>query len=170
MWRHSQYAEASHGVAGINAVLKDHIKISRGETVYDFGCGDGGVVDILCARGIDATGIDIVALDSGILEYPLWNMPSDLEPAAYGLCFDVMQCVPEDLVEASLAGISRLVTKEAWFQIALGEDDLGTLIGRPLHITRKPIGWWRNCLLNHFSGCRMGQPNDTTWLWAHVRK
>lgn len=170
MWRHSQYGEASHGLASIGKVLKDHIKVSRGEKAYDFGCGDGGVVDFLADRGIDTTGIDIVACDSSILEHPLWDMPSDLEPAPYGFCFDVMQCVPEELVAPSLAGISRLVTKEAWFQIALGEDDFGTLIGKKLHVTLKPIGWWRNQLLNHFSGCRMGQPNDTTWLWAHVRK
>lgn len=170
MWRHSQYADQSHGLALIEEVLKKYVKVSRGEKAYDFGCGDGGVVDFLCNRGIDAIGIDIVAGDSGLLEHPLWDMPEDLEPAPYGFCFDVMQCIPEEVVEASLAGISRLVTKEAWFQIALGEDDLGALIGKKLHVTRKPIGWWRNQLLNHFSGCSMGQPNDTTWLWAHVRK
>lgn len=170
MLRHPQWRDLSTGIGEIRSVIRA-MKISRGETVYDFGSGNGVVVDFLNDKGIVATGIDIVAQAEEVIEAPLWELPRDLEPAEYGVCFDVLQALPTEKVPQSLASIARVVRKEAWFQIALTEDEVyGSLIGTTLHLSVKPIGWWRNQLLEHFSAVRIGQPNDTLWMWAHVKR
>lgn len=170
IWKKEDYRELSTGMTELSEVLKRHMKMTKGATCYDFGCGEGYMVDYLNKRGIDTVGIDLVQLHEDTVVASLWDLPGDLEPREYGLCFDVMECIPTEKVAATLAGISRRVTKEAWFQIALEEDTIGQLIGKTLHQTVKPIGWWRNQLTQHFKEVRIGQPSDTFWMWAHVRQ
>jgi hypothetical protein len=170
LWKREEYRDTSTGIPELTDVLKRYMKIPKGSTAYDFGCGEGYMVDYLNNRGIDTVGIDLVGVHAETVVATLWDLPSDLEPREYGLCFDVLECLPTDRVAGALASISGRVTKEAWFRIALAEDHLGSLVGKILHQTVKPIGWWRNQLTAHFKEVRIGQPSDTYWMWAHVRQ
>lgn len=170
MWRRPEYREYSPGLEGIKDVLRHHMKVQKGDTAYDYGCGEGLVVDYLNQRGVIATGLDLVAVHPDTVEVCLWDLPRDMPVNDFGFCFDVMEHIPTEKVDDVFAGISRTVGKEAWFQIYLDEDSFGGLIGKKLHLTVKPIGWWRNKLTAHFPQVKIGQPNNTNWMWAHVRQ
>lgn len=136
-----------------------------GETIIDFGCGPGRSAKQLSDAGLKVILIDICenSLDPEVflhtvgpnakftfLEGCLWNLPADLKPAEWMICFDVLEHLPEEKIDASLKEISSRMKKGGLFSIALCEDVFGIAIGKKLHLTIQPKTWWRNKIAQYF--------------------
>jgi 2-polyprenyl-3-methyl-5-hydroxy-6-metoxy-1,4-benzoquinol methylase len=126
-----------------------------GESVTDFGCGTGRAARVFQRHGLRVLAVDHAAncLDKGIpvpLEIAcLWDLPP--HPVTdHGFCADVMEHVPPEHVEATLAGIARRVSRAAFFKISTVPDGCGKLIGETLHLTVRPAGWWLETVGRHF--------------------
>ena len=143
MWAHDSYRKHSPGEGLVDTAIEH---FGPAGSVIDFGCGTGRAAMLFQERGFDVIALDLASncLDPGVtVSFTgccLWDMP-DIH-ADYGFCTDVMEHVPEEMVDAVLDGI-RERTKKAFFQIATSKDGFGPkLIGEPLHVTVRPADWW----------------------------
>lgn len=167
MWAVEAYSKNSPGLTIAPTALRE-LDLRSGDTLLDFGAGRGVAVDWFRERGIDATGIDLVPLRPDITEACLWNLPP-IASVDYGFCADVMEHIPLDKVDDVLAGIRRLVTKGAFFQIATRPDRMGALIGETLHLTVQPKKWWVDKLREHFQVPVIGDGAVDWQFWAVCR-
>lgn len=139
-------------------------KIKKGETVIDFGCGPGRSSLPLLEAGLKVHLVDISedCLDPEIFlshlqskvqftHSCLWSLPAQLSAAEWGICFDVMEHIPESKVDDVLKGISERITKGALFSIFLAPDQFGQTIGQKLHLTIQSADWWKKKLKKYFS-------------------
>ena len=170
IWADPTYREKAHGLAlwsRCRHIFPDYVG-----SALDIGCGHGRLVARWWQEGIDAHGVDItaVAMDFAIAFgnedrfhiTALWDM--DLgRRFDLGVCADVMEHVPEDLVAPSLERIaahcSLVVFKIAGFgSVHLGYD---------LHPTVKPGGWWVDRLRAAFPVVQpIPYPTDRTeWVF-----
>jgi len=165
-WRHREYAEAPgiHKPAEIQRLLG----LGRGDMVYDFGCGDGHMVDWLNQRGIITMGIDMVKAHEDTLLCNLTQMSDCYEksPRDYGVCLGMMDHVPEEYVAQTLLCINHLARKQIYFTIPIRDLGFNDLLGRKVQQTIKPIGWWRNKLAV-IGPVKIGQVDE--WMTAHVQ-
>lgn len=165
-WRHQQYAEAE-GVHTAQQV-KDILGLSSGDTVYDFGCGDGHMVEWLNSRGIDTVGLDMIRAYEDTVVINLTEM-SDVfsrKSRDYGLCLGMMDHVPEEKVAQTLLNLNHLARKEIYFTIPIRDFGYNDLLGKKIQQTIKPIGWWRN-RLTEIGVVKIDQPGE--WMTAHVK-
>lgn len=165
-WRHREYAEA----LGIHSPreLKQILELTRGDTVYDFGCGSGEVVDWLNNQGIPTMGMDMVKAHDDTILVNLSEM-SDVfrhQPREYGLCLGMMDHVPEDKVPQTLTSLAHLAREEIYFTIPVRDLGYNGLLGKKIQQTLKPIGWWRNRLVA-IGSVKIGQTGN--WMTAHVQ-
>ena len=65
-------------------------------------------------------------------------VPAD---AVYGFCCDVMEHIPTEDVATVLRNILASAN-HVFFGISTVPDELGALIGEPLHLTVQPAAWW----------------------------
>lgn len=143
MWEYEGYSGRSPGLDSLPMALALTIGYGkRGDTVVDFGCGRGLVLDALEMRGFKAYGIDLVKLHDRAIVASLWDLPKALDPVDYGLSFDVLEHLPTDRVPQALQQMSRLFTKKGFFQICMREDSMGSHIGEKLHLTVQDKMWW----------------------------
>lgn len=152
MWSHDAYRKMSPAdecFSWIERNLPD-----PPAKLIDFGCGTGRATKRLQALGYDVLGLDFAenCLDAGIdvpfRKVNLWDLP-DLT-ADCGICFDVMEHIPEQHVSDVLAGISRSVQGVTLFRIDNQPDNMGALIDDTLHVTVKPDAWWHLELGKHW--------------------
>lgn len=146
MWDRPEYRVWSPGEDG----AADGMEAFGLSSVIDFGCGDGKALDKFLAAGMEAIGVDLVALCEGVVEACLWDLPAGLKPTSWGFCADVMEHVQEDKVDAVLANISAKVRRGCYFRISTVPDGMGALIGETLHLTVKPSSWWAVQIAKHF--------------------
>jgi 2-polyprenyl-3-methyl-5-hydroxy-6-metoxy-1,4-benzoquinol methylase len=165
-WRHQEYAEA----AGIHRPqeLQRLLGLRRGDTVYDFGCGDGHMVDWLNDRGVDTIGIDMLKVHSDTVLCNLTQMSDCLnhEPRDYGLCLGLMDHIPEEYVLSTLTCLNHLARGQIYFTIPIRDLGYNDLMGKKVQQTLKPIGWWRNKLTT-IGVVKIGQTDE--WMTAHVQ-
>lgn len=152
MWGHEEYRNMSPGMQ--NAQLcAEALGIKPGDTLIDFGCGTGRATDFFRSLGASVTGVDIapnaLEFDIPFVEACLWQLPE--MAADWGYCCDVMEHIPPEKVGDVLAGVARSVTRGAYFTIESDHDEMGILIGQPLHLTVRPPKWWREQLAKHFA-------------------
>ena len=141
-------------------------QLRAGQSLIDFGCGTGRVARDFLSIGLHLTLIDIspyclddevraiVDLLRGQVEFLpacLWNLPKEVKPAHWIFCCDVLEHIPEDCVEKTLSGMAKRMRHGGFMAICLKEDLSGKKIGKPLHLTVKESGWWKERLQSHFS-------------------
>jgi 2-polyprenyl-3-methyl-5-hydroxy-6-metoxy-1,4-benzoquinol methylase len=142
-----------------------HAQILTGDRVIDFGCGAGrSAIDLLDAT-LRADLVDFAenCLDDEIFletvgrnpgakfwECCLWDLPSELRPAKWGICFDVLEHIPTYQVDSVLTNLASKVTQGLLVAIDLQEDQFGETVGETLHLTVKPASWWETQILAHF--------------------
>jgi len=168
MWKFKDYRQHSPGT-GIAPQAFKALNLHSGDSIIDYGCGEGHTVRYFRDKGLFSRGIDLVSLFPAAIIGSLWELPEDLEGSDYAFSADVMEHIPTDLVYPSLHNIARLTAKEAFFQIAIGGESHGKLIGKKLHLTIKPVGWWNVELLKHFSQIKLGG-DDHYRFTAHCKK
>lgn len=165
-WRHQEYIEADGCHKGPELVKI--LELERGDELYDFGCGDGNMVDYLSDRGMKIIGLDMIKIHSDTILCNLMEI-SDMysyQPREYGLCLGVMDHIPEDRVAQTLINLNHLARGEIYFTIPVRDLGYNDLLGKKIQQTIKSIGWWRN-RLTEIGQVKIGQTGD--WMTAHVQ-
>ncbi|MCE6077185.1 class I SAM-dependent methyltransferase [Agrobacterium vitis] len=122
-------------------------QIERGAgrgSLLDIGCGDGRLVQALCAKGTDARGLDIssVALEAAEKRCPSrFTQGSILDYNPAQCHFDIITCInclehlSEDQVPHALSTISRLARCAFYLTVAIKSSN-------PLVKTLQTREWW----------------------------
>lgn len=131
-------------------------EIKPSQTVIDFGCGPGRSALIALKHNLAIHLVDISenCLDPEIFllhlkkkfsftQSSLWDLPQNVAPAEWIICFDVLEHVPEEKVDACLKGMSLRMKQGGFFSIFLQQELFGETVGETLHLTLKPANWWR---------------------------
>ncbi len=166
MWSKKTYRNYSPGDEHYEQVI-EYLEPDEGASIIDFGCGTGRLASRL-AEKFAVTGVDFAdnCLDEGIalpfVKANLWSLPN--LKADFGLCCDVMEHIPPEKVDAVLANIEKSVTHGVFFRIDHMHDNLGALIGVPLHLSVHDEEWWAKKLHEHFKLVRVyGDGIFTAW-------
>jgi 2-polyprenyl-3-methyl-5-hydroxy-6-metoxy-1,4-benzoquinol methylase len=143
------YRIHSPGLENVDRFMKI-MQPSPGDTLIDIGCGTGCAGMEFKKHGLNVNWIDIT--DAGIdtdipmtrfINATLWSRwdRDKKHGFDYGFCCDVMEHIP---TEYTMLVIDRIMSacRVGWFQIALVPDQFGEVIGKPLHLTVRPYGWW----------------------------
>ncbi len=143
MWAIPAYREHSPGEQLVVTAV-EWMEMQEGSLI-DFGIGSGKAANAFQSLGFGVSGVDIAqnCLNEGInipvVQACLWQLP-DLK-ADYGYCTDVMEHIPPQYIDDVLHGIMRCVP-QAFFNICLVDDQLGSMIGERLHLSIYPMRWW----------------------------
>ena len=151
-WDHKDYRNYAPGEhLAVPFILQ--AKPPRGTVITDWGTGTGRGALFLHECGYQLQLIDIAenCLDDdvrGVLGdklqlATLWDATPEHAPTGY--CTDVMEHIPPEMVEATIANIMQHCDK-VYFNICFHEDHFGKEIGDHLHLTVKPFKWWRDLL------------------------
>lgn len=143
MWSRDEYRRNSPGE---RLLKRNAMPFKPGDTVADLGCGTGRASEVLKSKGCQVVGVDHAAncLEANIpfVTACLWDLP-DLSVDWFFSC-DVMEHIPEDMVEKALSEAQRISRNGGVFSICFGPDGMGRIIGEKLHLTVKPLEWWRS--------------------------
>jgi len=128
------------------------------ESIIDFGCGSGEQDLVLKCLGHHVALVDIAhnCLSSGakmvfgdaFICSPVHQL-GPMKRADWGYCTDLMEHIPEDLIDASLSHILG-AAKNCFFSICTRPDYDGNIIGETLHVTVKPVEWWLDKIKKHW--------------------
>lgn len=145
MWAIPRYRLSSPGLVAVDAFMTA-CQPSPQETVVDLGCGTGRAGLSLWKRGLDVTLVDCCpeANETALPfhEAILWDLPGSLGPFDWIYCVDVLEHLPTEYVERTLAQFAHITTKGGYLQIALTQDWCGKMIRDVLHLTIRPVSWW----------------------------
>jgi 2-polyprenyl-3-methyl-5-hydroxy-6-metoxy-1,4-benzoquinol methylase len=147
--------------------------MTAGATLTDFGAGTGRATAWFRDRGLNVLAVDHVdnALEVSVpmVVQCLWSMDDAVPVADFGFCCDVMEHIPPEKVAAVLQGIRARVRVGCWFRIATRIDQMGRLIGQPLHLTVRGGEWWRRMVEPHFATVDVIHKDDRdVILWARA--
>jgi len=152
IWEREEYRRVSPGMMETERAWRV-CGMEPGQTLHDFGAGTGRAARRFADKGMSVLAIDHAdnALEVAVpfIKTCLWDM-QDLPEADHGFCCDVMEHIPEQRVQDTLAAIRAKVRKSCYFRIATRPDQLGKLIGQPLHLTVRSGEWWRRQVEGHF--------------------
>lgn len=166
LWAMPEYRAVSPG-EHLAQLFLSHAHPSLGSEVIDFGCGTGrGGLMLAVLGSLKVTLVDFVrnCLDADIQEmlmtqaHALTFVKADLEQplpmaAPYGVCFDVMEHIPEMRVGKVLDNILK-AAQHVFFSISTTKDRCGALIDQDLHLTVHDYHWWlqkfnqRDCVIH----------------------
>ena len=125
-------------------------------TILDVGCGDGTTMKYLNDHGFTCLGVDLTLNgikdakefqigDTGLSTLfvaPSWKLPFCNNVFDYVISTDVLEHIPQELVAVSILEMYR-VARRGLFNCVATWPDKGDH-GVDLHLTVKPIDWWRN--------------------------
>lgn len=151
IFKHKNYGAHSQGRKVISHLIaKVKKKEAEPTIVGDFGCARGPTFPALVEAGFVVYPIDhIDVLDSRWRTHPLvcklrianlWE--DDLPRVDYGVCTDVMEHIPEEVVLATIKNIRAAVRHGVIWTVAHGPDAWGRVISDTLHMTQKLEPWW----------------------------
>lgn len=132
--------------------------IKAGASVLDVGCGSGYATQFFHSRGLRVVSADIAPNAilpemAALTEFhclPAWDLPADRIQVEYGFSTDMMEHIPEERVDDTLAAIRACVTRDAYFNVSLRKDGMGRLINDTLHMTVRPLQWWLDAFARHW--------------------
>lgn len=137
-------------------------------TIIDFGCGCGRAPMVMGLMGFRVTMVDIAdncldpdvreLVDRGQMTFHSFDFSAPLPgkefrdwgnlAADHGYCCDVMEHIPPERVDDTIANILACVS-DAFFLVNFHEDHFGADIGDTLHLTVRPFSWWRDKFREH---------------------
>ena len=137
---HEKYPEFFAGYSIMEYVFEigNIIKHTNISTVIDYGCGK--------ARAWKEYNLqrlwnlrDVQLYDPGVEQYAL----KPYTPRDLVICTDVLEHVPEHLVDEVLGDISKLATKAIFFNVSTRLASKTLVDGTNAHATVKPAAWWQ---------------------------
>lgn len=123
-------------------VQKDIDAMEPRKTYLDVGCGRGEMVDRARARGIHATGLELVPkLCDGqkIIQGSVLELPFPDNAFHYVSCYDMVEHLPPEHVDKALDELFRVCDEILFITTNDKRSHLGDL---ELHLTRRPRAWW----------------------------
>ena len=152
MWSIPAYRDTAPGEL-IAETFAKVTGIKARTVVVDFGCGTGrGAKRIQELTGANMKLVDFSenCLDKDV-KFPLTI--ADLTKPIHitgdiGFCTDVMEHISPENVDSVIKNIMECVDS-AFFQISLVPDNMGALIGQPLHLSVFPYHWWLDKLAGY---------------------
>ena len=115
------------------------IQYSNIQTAIDYGCGKARAHKKFNFKGIWKLK-ELALYDPGVEEYSI----KPTTPADLVICTDVMEHIPENLVDEVLADINALATKAIFFNIATTPASKRLVDGSNAHATVQRADWWQN--------------------------
>ncbi len=135
-------------------------------TLVDIGAGSGKGGAALADRW-DVTLLDFVEAHDTELEFVRANVFGRWPDRRwdYGFCCDVMEHIPPERVDRTLANIHAHCAR-VFYSICLREDHFGRVVGEELHLTVQPFTWWRDKLKHHGELLDARDCIDTAIFWV----
>ena len=126
----------------------------RIQTALDIGCSAGMSLELLGRAGIRACGVDVsqqavnkgVGLGRRIQQASATHLPFDDASFDLVCSADVFEHLAPQDVPTACSEAARVAKKYLFFKIAEHEDTTQQwkeLAGHPLHLTTRPIEWWK---------------------------
>ena len=153
IFHHKNYGANSMGAKYVTHITTRQAEVPEGRahSIGDFGCARGATFPALMKAGFIVYPVDHVnVLDKqwkGLRNVaPMWlgNLwESPLPKVDYGICTDVMEHIPEEVVAATIMNIRESVKYGVLWTVAHGPDMWGRVIGEVLHVTQKSKPWWK---------------------------
>jgi hypothetical protein len=145
MWAIDGYRNVSPGEE-VAETFVQVCKVTGNHSVADIGCGTGrGGQRIHELTGCRVELFDFAenCLDKSVdLPFTVADLTHPIPTACdFAFCTDVMEHIPPEDIEAVLNNVLGCAA-EAFFQISLVPDHMGSEIGHPLHLTVRPFEWW----------------------------
>ena len=138
-----------------------------GARVLDAGCGHGKVAVSLSEAGYLVTCCDLT--DAGLVPAAraLTFIPASLWRGVsgtwdWGWCIDVLEHLPTQFTMLAVARLLEVCRDGVFLVISLMPDEMGVWVGRPLHLTTQPYGWWKDSLEE------IGEVVDARDLMSHA--
>lgn len=149
LWQ-ANYSDANWRKLAAATLKKVHMNGNK-PVLVDFGFGTGNAMEFFEQRGFYVEGVDISShavenqLRKGKLVHhaSLDSLPmlSDNE-FSIGFCNDVLEHIPETLVQQSLDEMARTCSDYLFISVCPTPSDHLSLAGENLHLTVKPTSWW----------------------------
>ena len=151
VWCHEEYAKYSPGELYAKDAM-ERLYIPKKQLAYDFGTGSGKGANVLLNAGFNSVvGFDycespskwLADTNTGFMfiKEALHEMNSSYVVADFGLCADVMEHMPEQVIDDALRNMQCL-SKTLYLGICTVGDVFGKAVGETLHLTVKPCEWW----------------------------
>ena len=162
MWERPEYRHYSPAQSLFPKIVAafDAATIKK-KKLIDYGTGTGRMALMFQQMGVDVLALDFAdncmdpepASKVNLKVCNLWEPIEIKKKADLGTCIDVMEHIPTDKVDAVLKNIASTCNK-CVFHIAYEADNMGTLIGEPLHLTVRPASWWQQKLERFFKNIK----------------
>lgn len=170
----------NYGSTGYQRHISEYVRWTAdpAHKILDMGCGCGVAVDYLLQEGRNAFGVDITlagvksdmkkdAFSRIFTEAPLWALPFKDDEFDYTFSADVLEHIPPVLIDAVIAEIYRVTSKQTLHVIATRYADTQ----RELHLIVESIWWWRELFLrDNKKGLKCMIVDCDEFLMLHEKK
>lgn len=155
IWELDDYRKNSPGLRNLPKFYAN-CGLTPGDLIGDYGAGSGRAALALRENGYRVRMVDFAenclnpevreALLPGWLDFQvacLWQLPADPEPVDVFFCCDVLEHIPEERVDDVLDALAANSKRGGFLAISTVPDGYGARIGETLHVTQRPVEWWR---------------------------
>ena len=136
--------------------------LGDGETLLDYGCGRGSLVEALRSQFPDA---------GQFAEYDPGIPGKDAKPSSADVvvCTDVAEHIEPEFIDAFIDDLARVTTKRLFLNVATRPAKKTLPDGRNAHLTQKPWEWWVPRLGKHFVVRKAHVDNGEFTVLLHPR-
>ncbi len=148
----------NYGSTGYQRHISEYVRwtAAKKDKILDIGCGRGVAVAYLLKAGYKVIGLDITLVGvisdikmadfhKSFVEAPAWTLPFKNGEFDYTFSADVLEHIPTELVDDVAKEIFRVTSKRTLHVVSTQPSGLV----KGLHLTVKPIGWWKEALSRH---------------------